>query len=58
MKLFVGNVKLLVSPLSKETTEMDMYKPSYWEDILKWKFNVEKYEELNIGSKNIKVEYW
>ena len=30
---------------------------SSWEDIWKLRFNQGKYKELNIGSKNIKIEY-
>ena len=36
---------------------MDVNKLSFWEDIWKLDFNIEKFEVLNIGSKNIEVEY-
>ena len=32
---------------------MDLNKLSFWEDIWKSKFNIEKYKVLYIGSKNI-----
>ena len=43
-------------PLSKEATQMDLNKLSYWEDISKLKYNREKRKVLQIGSTNIKVE--
>ena len=42
IKLFFDDVKLLVSPLSKETTQTDLNKLLYWEDIWKLIFNLEK----------------
>ena len=36
---------------------MNLNKLSYWEDIWKLIFNIEKCQVLHIGSKNIKVEY-
>ena len=36
---------------------MDRNELSYWKDIWKLKFNIEKYEILYIESQNITVEY-
>ena len=36
---------------------MDLHKLSYWEDIWKLRFSIEKCKVLHSGSKNIKVEY-
>ena len=59
LKLFADDIKLLVRPLSKEITQMNLNKLSYWEDTRIWKlrFNIEKCQVLYIRSKNIKVEY-
>ena len=54
---FADGFKLLVRPLSKEITQMNLNKLSYCEDIWKLEFNIEKFKELDVGSKNIKEEY-
>ena len=57
IKLLADYVKQLVRLLSKDTTQMDLNKLSYWKDIWKFRSNVEKCQVQDIGSKNIKVEY-
>ena len=55
IKLFI-DIKLLVRLSSKETAQMDMNKLSYWENMWKLKFKIEKCKVLYIGSKYFKVE--
>ena len=43
IKLFAGDVKRLIRPLSKEITQKELNKLSYWEDVCKLKFNIGKY---------------
>ena len=57
IELLTNDVKLLVRPLSKEITQMDLNELSYWKDIWKLKFHLEKCEVLHIEFKNIKVRY-
>ena len=42
IKLFADDVKLLVRPLSKETSPIDLNELSYWKDIWILRFNIEK----------------
>ena len=53
-KTIADDVKLLSSSLSKETTPMDLNKLSYWKNIWKLKFSIEKCKVQQIWSKNIK----
>ena len=57
IEIFVDDIKLVVRPLSKETTQMDQKKLSYWESIWKLRINIEKCYVLHIVSQKIKVEY-
>ena len=43
--------------MSNETTQINLNQLSYWEDIWKLKFNIEKCKVLHIQFKNIQVEY-
>ena len=43
IQLFADDVKLLVRPLSKETTRMDQNYLLYWEYIWKLRLIIEKY---------------
>ena len=51
-----SEIKLFVRLLSKETTQMDLNKLSYWEDIGKLLFNIEKCNVLEFVFQNIPVE--
>ena len=46
IKSFANDVKLLVRPLSEETTQIDLNKLSYVEDNWKLRFNMEKWKIL------------
>ena len=57
IKLFSDAVKIPIRSLSKETTQMDLNKFSYWEDIWKQTLNIERYKVSHIEFKNIKIKY-
>ena len=44
IRMFADVVKLIIKPISKETTLMDVNKLSGGEDILKLIFQIEKYK--------------
>ena len=55
IKLFADDVKVLLRPLSKETTQMDINKLPYWEDIWKLEFYVEKVKYYILDQKTLKL---
>ena len=56
IKVFANDGKLFVWSLSKETTQIDINKLSYGEDIWKLRFNIEKNVKYDVPTKVI-VEY-